>query len=134
VEPVLAPPDVLTPLPPMRTFKSVIERMRTLSSSVLIEVTADGTLTMSTQNDIVKVKSTFHGLDLRSVHEQSNKDRAAVTVRLKKLASIVQSKVVDPLTLVAVIVEQSCLVLHVKLQDNAAAITFFVPVVLDSTD
>ncbi|XP_072946596.1 checkpoint protein HUS1 [Epargyreus clarus] len=61
-EPRVPTPDISIELPPLKQLKTTIDRMKTMSSEVVIRASAEGRLTLQIKTDIAKVSTRFKNL------------------------------------------------------------------------
>eukprot|EP00823_Brevimastigomonas_motovehiculus_P000187 TRINITY_DN1029_c0_g3_i1.p1 TRINITY_DN1029_c0_g3~~TRINITY_DN1029_c0_g3_i1.p1 ORF type:complete len:272 (-),score=29.50 TRINITY_DN1029_c0_g3_i1:927-1742(-) len=129
-EPSVPAPEVKFRMPNMKLLKSVVERMKSVGSSIL-------TLTASTngqavfqveEGSVVSIKTFFKGLDLKEKDEQSDPEAktAAGRMDIKKFANILNSRSLSATHFIGCISEEHAFILYVKLK-LGGTVTFYVP-------
>lgn len=146
-EPALTEPRVKIRMPSLRTLKNVVDRMRFISDTITLEATNAGTLVVRARDDLADIKTTFQGLALPTVAaaaaaaasstSTSSSSAAAVdeevaeaTVKVRKFLAILQSRHLEPTSLIGCFVKDVCFVLHNKVQQGAATVTYYLPVIV----
>lgn len=154
--------EVKLRMPSLRVLKSIVEHMRALNSTVVLEGTVDGDFTISTSTIEVDMKTSFKGLGLRpnanrpqpasttkpeesvaSSSSSSTNDtsvptgpgtgRSRLVLKAKKLLNVLQYRPQDVVVAFGIFAEKLCFVLHLKLFGGAAQCTYYVPVLLDQS-
>ncbi|XP_061384691.1 checkpoint protein HUS1 [Danaus plexippus] len=65
-EPKIPQPDISIELPPLKQLRNTIDRMKSMSSEIIISASAEGRLTLQIKTDTAKVSTRFRGLNVES--------------------------------------------------------------------
>ncbi|XP_019749445.1 checkpoint protein HUS1 [Hippocampus comes] len=135
-EPSLPDFDVSVYLPPLKTMKNVVDRMKNLSNFLVVEANLSGQMTLKIETDLVSV--TTHFKDLGNPHwgdrtsqdggSQSPRDLDAMAqarVDIRKLQQFLVGQQVNPSRAICNIVHQT--VLHLILLHQDVSLQYFIP-------
>jgi HUS1 checkpoint protein len=130
-EPVLPDPEVYIMMPPLKSLKNVIERMKNIDNYLILQANMAGELTLKVQTDNISVATFYRKLEHPHIEGKeapnTNPDqKAKVKVDVKKFSRFLFSHIIIPKNVICCIVEDTALVLHVLLDD--LFITYYIPV------
>ncbi|PWN51227.1 cell cycle checkpoint [Violaceomyces palustris] len=141
-EPLCPEPDVHIVLPKLANVRTVVEHLRTLSSSLTMSANMEGELKLSIQEDEIKLETTWEGLSHpaldSSSQEISTADKSVhrpVTLEMKSFLRFLSSYVVATTT-IACICENHCAIFYVYIGDvekSSGVMTFFIPGLLSDS-
>jgi HUS1 checkpoint protein len=130
-EPVLPDPEVYIMMPPLKSLKNVVERMKNIDNYLILQANMAGELTLKVQTDNISVATFYRKLEHPHIEGKetpvtSSEQKAKVKVDVKKFSKFLFSHVIVPKNVICCIVEDTALVLHVLLDD--LFITYYIPV------
>jgi len=130
-EPMLPDPEVYIMMPPLKSLKNVIERMKNIDQYLILQANMAGEFTLKVQTDNISVATFYRKLEHPHVEGKdppsTNPDqKAKVKVDVKKFSRFLYSHIIVPRNVICCIVEDTALVLHVLLDD--LFITYYIPV------
>ncbi|CAH0598259.1 unnamed protein product [Chrysodeixis includens] len=124
-EPRIPDPDISIELPPLKQLRTTIDRMRTMTSEVVIRASAEGRLTLQIRTDMAKVSTRFKGLRVEAfggpidhsdseTETQMNEDMSRVCycrVDAKKLSMFLSAEQISTNRTVCSIVHRKLVIL-----------------------
>uniref|UniRef100_A0A3P9P0A6 Checkpoint protein n=1 Tax=Poecilia reticulata TaxID=8081 RepID=A0A3P9P0A6_POERE len=116
--------DVSVYLPPLKTMKSVVDRMKNLSNFLVMEANLNGDMNLKIQTDLVSVTTHFKDLGNPS---RDPEVMAEVTVDIRKLLQFLMGQQVNPSKALCNIVHQN--VVHLVLLHEDVSLQYFIPAV-----
>ncbi|XP_027860274.1 checkpoint protein HUS1 isoform X3 [Xiphophorus couchianus] len=130
--------DVSVYLPPLKTMKSVVDRMKNLSNFLVMEANLNGDMNLKIQTDLVSVTTHFKDLGNPAWGVDSSQDggpsqsrdpevMAEVTVDIRKLQQFLMGQQVNPSKALCNIVHQN--VVHLVLLHEDVSLQYFIPAV-----
>ncbi|XP_005811763.1 checkpoint protein HUS1 [Xiphophorus maculatus] len=130
--------DVSVYLPPLKTMKSVVDRMKNLSNFLVMEANLNGDMNLKIQTDLVSVTTHFKDLGNPAWGDDSSQDggpsqsrdpevMAEVTVDIRKLQQFLMGQQVNPSKALCNIVHQN--VVHLVLLHEDVSLQYFIPAV-----
>ncbi|TRY69862.1 hypothetical protein DNTS_015324 [Danionella cerebrum] len=122
-------------LPPLKTMKSVVDRMKNLSNHLVLEANLNGEMNLKIQTDLVSVTTHFKELGnppWGEDHSPSSPHRepelmAETQVDIKKLQQFLTSQQVNPSRALCNIVHQR--ILHLIFLHEDVSLQYFIPAV-----
>ncbi|KAM4719035.1 checkpoint protein HUS1-like [Anableps anableps] len=132
------PVDVSVDLPPLKTMKSVVDRMKNLSNFLVIEANLNGEMNLKIQTHLVSVTTHFKDLGSPPWGDVSSQDggpspsrdpevMAGVTVDIRKLQQFLMGQQVNPSKAMCNMVHQN--VVHLVLLHEDVSLQYFIPAV-----
>lgn len=130
-EPEMLQFDVSIYMPPLKTVRNIIDRMKNLDSFVTLSASPEGILILQVENDIVTVKTRFTNLEVPT-GTSHNEDRdpefpAEVRVNIKKLNQFLFGQQVNPLRVICNLIHNK--MVHFFLLHDDVSLQFFLPCV-----
>uniref|UniRef100_A0A3P9P0B4 Checkpoint protein n=1 Tax=Poecilia reticulata TaxID=8081 RepID=A0A3P9P0B4_POERE len=122
--------DVSVYLPPLKTMKSVVDRMKNLSNFLVMEANLNGDMNLKIQTDLVSVTTHFKDLGNPDGGPTQSRDpevMAEVTVDIRKLLQFLMGQQVNPSKALCNIVHQN--VVHLVLLHEDVSLQYFIPAV-----
>uniref|UniRef100_A0A3B5L6B7 Checkpoint protein n=1 Tax=Xiphophorus couchianus TaxID=32473 RepID=A0A3B5L6B7_9TELE len=122
--------DVSVYLPPLKTMKSVVDRMKNLSNFLVMEANLNGDMNLKIQTDLVSVTTHFKDLGNPDGGPSQSRDpevMAEVTVDIRKLQQFLMGQQVNPSKALCNIVHQN--VVHLVLLHEDVSLQYFIPAV-----
>ncbi|XP_015258063.1 PREDICTED: checkpoint protein HUS1 [Cyprinodon variegatus] len=130
--------DVSIYLPPLKTMKNVVDRMKNLSNFLVMEANLKGEMNLKIQTDLVSVSTHFKDLGNPPWGEDSSQDgglsqsrdpesMAEVTVDIRKLQQFLVGQQVNPSKAMCNMVHQSAV--HLILLHEDVSLQYFLPAV-----
>lgn len=138
-EPVMPDFDVSIYLPPLKTMKNIIDRMKNLSNFLVMEANQNGEMNLKIETDLVSVTTHFkelgnppwgEGASQNTGPSQGRRDLEAMTqarVDIRKLQQFLIGQQVNPTKAMCNIVQDS--VIHLILLDQDMSLQYFIPAV-----
>ncbi|XP_070709254.1 checkpoint protein HUS1 [Pempheris klunzingeri] len=137
-EPSVPDFDVSIYLPPLKTMKNVVDRMKNLSNFLVMEANLSGEMNLKIETDLVSVTTHFRDLgnpawgDDASQHGRPSQSRdpeamAQARVDIRKLQQFLVGQQVNPSKAMCNIVHES--VVHLILLHEDASLQYFIPAV-----
>ncbi|XP_026147864.1 checkpoint protein HUS1 [Mastacembelus armatus] len=138
-EPSMPDFDVSIYLPPLKTMKNVVDRMKNLSNFLVIEANLNGEMNLKIETDLVSVTTHFKDLgnppwgDYASQGSTLSQNRDSETmaearVDIKKLQQFLMGQQVNPSKAMCNIVHER--VLHLILLHDDMTLQYFIPAVV----
>uniref|UniRef100_A0A3B3R9R7 Checkpoint protein n=1 Tax=Paramormyrops kingsleyae TaxID=1676925 RepID=A0A3B3R9R7_9TELE len=130
-EPTVPDFDVSIYLPPLKTMKNVIDRMKNLSNFLVLEANRSGQMNLKIETDLVSVSTHFRDLGNPPCDggsqgaSQDLETMAQARVDIKKLQQFLSSQQVNPSKAMCNIVDKK-MVHFVWLHENAS-LQYFIP-------
>ncbi|MFT7800215.1 checkpoint protein HUS1 [Arapaima gigas] len=133
-EPSVPDFDVSIYLPPLKTMKNVIDRMKNLSNFLVLEANKNGEMNLKIETDLVSVSTHFKDLgnppwddDDSQGGSQECAKMAQVRVDIKRLQQFLTSQQVNPNKAVCNIVRER--IVHFILLHEDVSLQYFIPAV-----
>ncbi|KAM4533992.1 checkpoint protein HUS1 [Odontesthes bonariensis] len=137
-EPNMPDFDVSIYLPPMKTIKNVVDRMKNLSNFLVIEANRNGEMNLKIETDLVSVTTHFKDLGNPPWGDDASQDRGPsqgrdpelmveARVDIRKLQQFLVGQQVNPSKAMCNIVHQS--VVHLILLHEDVSLQYFIPAV-----
>ncbi|XP_017289422.1 checkpoint protein HUS1 [Kryptolebias marmoratus] len=137
-EPSIPDFDVSIYLPPLKTLKNVVDRMKNLSNFLLIEANMNGEMKLKIQTDLVSVTTHFKDLgnppwgedssqDGGPSHSRDPEDMAEARVDIRKLQQFLMGQQVNPSKAMCNLVHRN--VVHLVVLHEDVSLQYFVPAV-----
>ncbi|KAF7214243.1 checkpoint protein HUS1 [Nothobranchius furzeri] len=137
-EPSMPDFDVSIYLPPLKTMKNVVDRMKNLSNFLVMEANLSGEMNLKIETDLVSVTTHFKDLGNPSWGDAASQDGGAsqsrdpeamaeVRVDIRKLQQFLVGQQVNPSKAMCNIVHQS--VVHLILLHDDVSLQYFIPAV-----
>ncbi|XP_041971921.1 checkpoint protein HUS1 [Aricia agestis] len=131
-EPRIPQPDISIELPPLKQLRTTIDRMRTMSSEVVLRASAEGRFTLQIKTDMAKVSTRFKDLRVEAfegpidhsdseTESQINEDLSRICycrVDAKKLSMFLSADHISHQRTVCSIVNKKLVVLCLYTQEN----------------
>lgn len=132
-EPTLQDPTVHIMLPPLKQLKPIIDRLKKLDETLMVECNMDGTLKLGVQTDAARITTIVTGLEHPKVEGQDAPIRDAnlwgsVRVDMKKMSRFMGADSMNPSAVVCCIIVNKAVVMHVILEQ--IYLTYYIPVKL----
>ncbi|KFO89480.1 Checkpoint protein HUS1 [Buceros rhinoceros silvestris] len=134
-EPSVPDFDVSIYLPVLRTMKSVVERMKNLSNSIVIEANLSGEMNLKIETDLVSVTTHFKDLGnppwaseggcLSSAQGRDRESMAEARIDIKKLQHLLAGQQVNPTKALCNIVSKR--IVHFILLHEDVSLQYFIP-------
>ncbi|KAF6729597.1 Checkpoint protein HUS1 [Oryzias melastigma] len=133
-EPSMPDFDVSIYLPPLKTIKNVVDRMKNLSNFLVIEANMNGKMNLKIETDLVSVSTHFRDLGNPPSGDGASQDgsptrdpdsMAEVRVDIRKLQQFLVGQQVNPSKSMCNIVHQS--VVHLILLHEDVSLQYFIP-------
>ncbi len=132
-------PDVKIVMPPIKTLKSVVSRMRSVGYDLSIKATLAGELNLQVSAELVSIKTFYKNLRVPGKGEERSGDAkrqgepeprgGSCTMDIRKLSSILSTRIVGESNyVVGCIVENHAFVLYAELGYETASATFYIPI------
>ncbi|XP_077579239.1 checkpoint protein HUS1 [Stigmatopora nigra] len=123
--------DVSVYLPPLKTMKNVVDRMKNLSDFLVAEADSGGRMTLKMETDLVSVTTYFKDLGSPQLEERRDTTTTTTTaqarVDIKKLQQFLAAQQVNPSKAICNIVDQR--VLQLILFHDDVCLQYFIPAV-----
>ncbi|XP_014372506.2 checkpoint protein HUS1-like [Alligator sinensis] len=134
-EPSVPDFDVSIYLPVLKTMKSVVERMKNLSNSIVIEANLNGEMNLKIETDLVSVTTHFKDLgnppwvsdgdSQNSTQDRDPETMAEARVDIKKLQQLLAGQQVNPTKALCNIVSKR--IVHFILLHEDVYLQYFIP-------
>lgn len=117
-------------VPSPRSLRTVLERMRSLDSKVIVEFNAErDTAVFKVQTEVVCMRTFFQGVGVELSERGRKRRKAVVVVSIADLLSALHFGSSEFDKAVFAVLEGSSLVLYVTLGESQATMTFYLPLV-----
>ncbi|KAI9143949.1 checkpoint protein Hus1/Mec3 [Paraphysoderma sedebokerense] len=144
-EPAIPTPEIYIMLPSLHSLRTVAERMKSLSSHIILAANMNGELVLRAETDTVNIETRYCDLvhpELDGNQEGRSQQRmrdptefAEVRVDVKDFIKFVHSYHVNPSNVVCCIHDELCLVFYVYVgdpnrledEDSLAILTYLIP-------
>ncbi|XP_075068754.1 checkpoint protein HUS1 isoform X1 [Mixophyes fleayi] len=137
-EPTVPDFDVSIYLPPIKTMKSVVERMKNLSNFIVIEANGNGEINLKIETDLVSVSTHFKDLgnppwdasndaSQNSTQERDPDIMSEARVDIRKLLQFLAGQQVNPNKAICNIVHKR--MVHFILLHEDASLQYFIPAI-----
>ncbi|XP_047205187.1 checkpoint protein HUS1 isoform X2 [Girardinichthys multiradiatus] len=137
-EPSMPDFDVSIYLPPLKTMKNVVDRMKNLSNFLVVEANLNGEMNLKIETDLVSATTHFKDLGNPPWGDESSQDggpsqsrdpelMAEATVDIRKLQQFLVGQQVNPSKAMCNIVHQN--VVHLILLHEDVSLQYFIPAV-----
>ncbi|XP_054863290.1 checkpoint protein HUS1 isoform X2 [Amphiprion ocellaris] len=138
IEPSVPDFDVSIYLPPLKTMKNVVDRMKNLSNFLVIEANLNGEMNLKIETDLVSVTTHFKDLGNPPWGDDSSQDggpsqgrdpdsMAEARVDIRRLQQFLMGQQVNPSKAMCNIVHQR--ILHLILLHEDVSLQYFIPAV-----
>ncbi|EOB02150.1 Checkpoint protein HUS1, partial [Anas platyrhynchos] len=127
--------DVSIYLPALKTMKSVVERMKNLSHSIVIEANLNGEMNLKIETDLVSVTTHFKNLGnppwasedgcQSSAQDRDLESMAEARIDIKKLQQLLAGQQVNPTKALCNIVSKR--IVHFILLHEDVSLQYFIP-------
>ncbi|XP_074755912.1 checkpoint protein HUS1 isoform X2 [Athene noctua] len=127
--------DVSIYLPVLKTMKSVVERMKNLSNSIVIEANSNGEMNLKIETDLVSVTTHFKDLGnppwtsedgcQSSAQDRDLESMAEARIDIKKLQQLLAGQQVNPTKALCNIVSKR--IVHFILLHEDVSLQYFIP-------
>uniref|UniRef100_A0A8D0EJQ6 Checkpoint protein n=1 Tax=Strix occidentalis caurina TaxID=311401 RepID=A0A8D0EJQ6_STROC len=128
-EPSVPDFDVSIYLPVLKTMKSVVERMKNLSNSIVIEANLNGEMNLKIETDLVSVTTHFKDLGnppwSNSAQDRDLESMAEARIDIKKLQQLLAGQQVNPTKALCNIVSKR--IVHFILLHEDVSLQYFIP-------
>ncbi|XP_015276453.1 PREDICTED: checkpoint protein HUS1-like, partial [Gekko japonicus] len=134
-EPVVPDFDVSIYLPVLKTMKSIVERMKNLSNSIVIEANLNGDMNLKIETELVSVTTHFKELgnppwvsgngSQDSTQERDPESMAEARIDIKKLLQFLAGQQVNPTKALCNIVSKR--IVHFILLQEEVSLQYFIP-------
>ncbi|XP_032812996.1 checkpoint protein HUS1 isoform X3 [Petromyzon marinus] len=134
-EPSMPDFDVGIYLPPLKTLKGFLERMKSFSNFVVVEANQKGEMNLKIETELLTVTTHFHdlgkapwvsdGTQQRSGEERDPEEMASARTDIRKLLQFVSSQLMTPKKAVCNIVDNS--LLHFTMFHEDHILQYFIP-------
>ncbi|KAM9257906.1 checkpoint protein HUS1 isoform 1-T1 [Cariama cristata] len=134
-EPSVPDFDVSIYLPVLKTMKSVVERMKNLSNSIVIEANLSGEMNLKIETDLVSVTTHFKDLgnppwtsgdaSQSSAQDRDLESMAEARIDIKKLQQLLAGQQVNPTKALCNIVSKR--IVHFILLHEDVSLQYFIP-------
>jgi len=130
-EPTLPDPEVYIMMPPLKSLRNVVDRMKNIDQYLTIQANMAGELTLKVETEAVSIATFYRQLEHPHIEGKSppridKEQTASVKVDIKKFSRFLYSYQVAPSNVICCIVASMAMVLHVLLDD--LFITYYIPV------
>ncbi|KAM4874762.1 checkpoint protein HUS1 isoform 2-T2 [Thomomys bottae] len=129
-EPLVPDPDVSINLPLLKTMKNIVEKMKNISSHLVIEANLNGELNLKTESELVCITTHFKGLGNPPLASESCRDRCPeemteVHIDIKKLLQFLAGQQVNPTKAVCNVVKNR--IVYFDLLHEDVSLQYFIP-------
>ncbi|XP_035405757.1 checkpoint protein HUS1 isoform X2 [Cygnus olor] len=134
-EPSVPDFDVSIYLPALKTMKSVVERMKNLSHSIVIEANLNGEMNLKIETDLVSVTTHFKNLGnppwasedgcQSSAQDRDLESMAEARIDIKKLQQLLAGQQVNPTKALCNIISKR--IVHFILLHEDVSLQYFIP-------
>ncbi|KAM7390040.1 hypothetical protein PAMA_008286 [Pampus argenteus] len=133
-EPSMPDFDVSIYLPPLKTIKNVVDRMKNLSNFLVIEANLNGEMNLKIETDLVSITTHFKDLgnppwgdDGAPSQSRDPENMAQARVDIRKLQQFLMGQQVNPSKAMCNIVHQN--IVHLILLHEDVSLQYFIPAV-----
>ncbi|XP_076027566.1 checkpoint protein HUS1 isoform X1 [Genypterus blacodes] len=133
-EPSVPDFDVSIYLPPLKTMKNVVDRMKNLSNFLVMEANLNGEMNLKIETDLVSVTTHFKELGCpawgssgAAVSQAGGASMSQVTVDIRKLQQFLMGQQVNPSKAMCNMVHQR--MVHLILLHEDVSLQYFIPAV-----
>jgi len=135
VEPTVGDPEVHIMMPPLKSVRSVVDRMKNVSEHLIISANMGGDLSLIVEENMVKITTFYKNLEHpiiegRTPPPHNPNISAEVKVDIKKFIRFLYCYQVMPQNVICCIVKDKAVVFHVLLQD--LYLTYYLPVITNN--
>ncbi|KAM4815120.1 LOW QUALITY PROTEIN: checkpoint protein HUS1-like [Thomomys bottae] len=129
-EPLVPDPDVSINLPLLKTMKNIVEKMKNISSHLVIEANLNGELNLKIESELVCITTHFKGLGNPPLTSESCRDRCPeemteVHIDIKKLLQFLTGQQVNPTKAVCNVVKNR--IVYFDLLHEDVCLQYFIP-------
>jgi hypothetical protein len=130
-EPSVEAADASVHLPPVRTLKSIVERMANMGDHMLVEASPNGRMNLSIETDVVSIKSYFKNLGnppksaVGTPQDRDPESMVQVQVDNRKLLQFLEGQHINPTTALCNILSNT--LLHLVLVHEDVSLQYFIP-------
>ncbi|XP_026463585.1 checkpoint protein HUS1-like [Ctenocephalides felis] len=127
-QPVLPEPDISIIMPSLKRVKNVLERVKTFSPYVEVEINKNGYLTITSETDMTRISVYFNNLVILDNKLTGSEEVASCQIKIKKLLLFLSAEQVQHTRAVCTI--KSDLYVHISLENqNIVNIQCYIPTV-----
>lgn len=133
-EPNMPDCDVSVCMPALKTVRNIVDKMKCLSSFLVISANNSGYMTLKVVTDMVSVKTHFKDLEVcdlgpeQSDHSRSSDEMSETTVDIKKFITFLHGQQVSPTKVICNIVNQKAV--HFFLIHEDFSLQYFIPALI----
>lgn len=128
-EPNMPDCDVSICMPPLKTVRNIVDKMKCLSNFLIISANNNGYMTLKVDTDMVSVKSHFRDLEVCDLEQSSRScspdEMSETTVDIKKFITFLHGHQVSPSKVICNIVNQRAV--HFFLIHEDFSLQYFIP-------
>ncbi|KAF0694446.1 Aste57867_14679 [Aphanomyces stellatus] len=139
-EPSIPPPTVALEMPPLRSLRTITDRLKSMQKYILFQAGMDGTLRLRVQSDTFVLQTLHTNLRARpdlvdggdDVEETKGDDSfptSAVRVDAKHVSKMLSVDGNAVMSVLCCLIDHQALVLHAILMESFGSFTCYVPVV-----
>lgn len=130
-EPVIDADEVKVKMPPLKSLRPVVERMKSVSDRLTFLANTNGDVCFQVEADMVTIRTYYKGLELKERNDNAEPITASVTMGIKKFLNILHCISLNSQFAIACLVNNCIFCLYVKLAHGKGTVTYYVPVLLD---
>ncbi|CAB4002528.1 checkpoint HUS1-like [Paramuricea clavata] len=135
-EPQMPEYDVSICMPPLKTVRNIVDKMKHFNSQLVISANMSGYMTLKVITDMVSATTHFRDLDVEDLgREDSNTERSnssqemsEATVDIKKLLAFLHGQLVSPTKVICNIVHQRAVQFYLIHDDFS--LQYFIPAIV----
>ncbi|DAZ94189.1 TPA: hypothetical protein N0F65_000416 [Lagenidium giganteum] len=137
-EPNVPAPQIAIEMPPLRTMRNIVDRLKSMHKSIAVEASRTGTLVLRIETNSLTLQTLFahlrHRDDLIESPDDNDTDRlhrtpsSCVTVDATSFSKAIIADSSSTETVLCCISENSAMVLHCILVDTFGSFTCYIPV------
>uniref|UniRef100_T1JAR9 Checkpoint protein n=1 Tax=Strigamia maritima TaxID=126957 RepID=T1JAR9_STRMM len=129
-EPEMISFDVSIAMPPLKSLKNVVDRMRNISSYLIVSANRDGNFKLGVESDMVSVTTHFADLQVLNeelANENNNNNNPQVRADIKHFAHILNGYQINPNRVVCNILNDK--MLQIFILHDQVTFQFYIPAV-----
>ncbi|ETO21283.1 hypothetical protein RFI_15921 [Reticulomyxa filosa] len=132
--PKLKAPNVQIRMPELRAFKTMLDKMQSVSDYALFKVSHDGKCEVEVDNDCAKIETVYQELSLESTNISIDHQRLVIAkVNIKQCIKVVQAlQRLEASLIMLCLIQRKAITFYAR-TPNAGIVTFIIGVVLDDT-
>ena len=137
-EPQMPEIDVSMCMPPLKTVRNIVDKMKHFSSQLVISANRSGQMTLKVVTDMVSATTRFSGLDIEDIGRgdsvrsnssgNSSQEMSEATVDIKKLSAFLHGQLVSPTKVICNIVHQRAVQFYLIHDDFS--LQYFIPAIV----